>query len=99
MDTESFTMPQLIPKIVIFFDSKKKTYNCLAEYRNWLQKSDQHRYSKKQAKETIKIFHRNIAQFDKEQTINEFRRLCEDSSVRVIFATEALEAGVDLFNI
>jgi hypothetical protein len=95
-DTESTPMPQRIPKTVVFFDSKKEAYTSMQECRNWLQESDQHRYSKKQAKETIKVFHRDIAKFDKETIVAEFQQLCEDSSIRVIFATEALGIGVNL---
>jgi hypothetical protein len=80
----------------VFFDSKKEAYAAMQECRNWLQESDKHEYSKKQARETIKIFHRDTAKFDKEATIAEFQRLAEDSSIRVIFATEALGLGVNL---
>jgi len=94
--TESIPMPQKIPKTVVFFDSKKEAYTAMQQCQRWLQKSDQHRYSKKQAKKTIKIFHRNTANFDKEAIITEFQQLGENSSVRVIFATEALGLGVNL---
>ena len=86
-------MPQLIPKTVVFFDSKREAYACLEACRNWLQ---QHGYSEKQAKETIKIFQRDTAQFDKEKTIAEFQKLDESSLVHVIFATKALEMNVNL---
>ncbi len=89
-------MPQQIPKTIVFFDSKKEAYTAMQECRNWLQESDKHKYSKKQARETIKIFHRDTAKFDKEAIIAEFQRLGEDSSIRLIFATEALGLGVNL---
>jgi superfamily II DNA helicase RecQ len=96
MDIESTPMPQRIPKTIVFFDSKKEAYTSIQECRNWLQESDQYGYSKKPAKETIKIFYCDTAKFDKEAMIAEFQRLCEDSSIRVIFATEALGIGVNL---
>jgi superfamily II DNA/RNA helicase len=68
----------------------------MQECRNWLQESDKHKYSKKQARKTIKVFHRDTARFDKEAIIAVFQRLGEDSSIRVIFATEALGLGVNL---
>jgi hypothetical protein len=95
-DAESTPMPQQIPKTVVFFDSKKEAYAAMQECRNWLQQSDKHKYSKKQARETIKVFHRDTAKFDKEEIIEEFQRRGEDSSIRVIFATEALGLGVNL---
>ena len=67
--------------------TKKDTYAAIQECRNWLQESDRHKYSKKQARETIKVFHRDTAKLDKETIIAEFQRLAEDSSIRVIFAT------------
>src|SRR5580700_4692511 len=68
----------------------------MQEYRNWLQESDKYKYSKQQARETIKVFYRDTAKFDKEAIIAEFQRLADDSSIRVIFATEALGLGVNL---
>lgn len=73
-----------------------EAYAAMQECRNWLQDSDKHKYSKKQSIETIKIFHRDISKFDKESIIAEFQRLDEASSIRVIFATEALGLGVNL---
>ena len=63
---------------------------------NWLQESDMHKYSIKQARATIKVFHRDTAKFDKEAIIAEFQQLGDRSSIRVIFATEALGLGVNL---
>src|SRR3954454_5743883 len=65
-------MLQQVPKTIVFFDSKKDAYTAMQECRNWLQGSDKHKYSKKQAKETIKVFHRDTAKFDKETIIAEF---------------------------
>ena len=44
----------------------------MQEYRNWLQGSNKHKYLKKQAKETIKVFYCNTAKFNKEAVIVEF---------------------------
>ena len=63
---------------------------------NWLQESDTHTYSAKQARDTIKVFHRDTAKFDKEAIIAQFQQLAHRSSIRVIFATEALGLGVNL---
>jgi superfamily II DNA helicase RecQ len=89
-DANSTSIPQQIPKTVVFFDSKKEAYAAMQACRTWLQNSDKHKYSKKQARETIKVFHRDTAKFDKEAIIAEFQRLGEASSIRAIFATEAL---------
>ncbi len=64
--------------------------------RNWLEESEDHRYSKKQAGETVKVFHRDTAKFDKQSIIATFQRPAEESPIRVIFATEALGMGVNL---
>jgi superfamily II DNA helicase RecQ len=96
MGSESTPIPQRIPKTIVFFDSKKDAYASIQQCRNWLQESDEHKYSKKQARETVKVFHRDTAEFDKKMIIAEFQRLGEDSSIRVIFATEALGLGVNL---
>jgi hypothetical protein len=95
-DIESPHISRKIPKTIVFFDSKKDAYTAMQECRNWLQKSNKHNYSKKQARETIKVFHRNMAKFDKESIIAEFQQLAEESSIRVICATEALGLGVNL---
>jgi superfamily II DNA helicase RecQ len=94
--SNSVTRQQLIPKTIVFFDSKKEAYNSMYECRLWLQGSDQHLYPPKLAKEVIKVFHRDTAKFDKEATIAEFQKPGEDSSIRVVFATEALGLGVNL---
>jgi hypothetical protein len=95
-DANSTSIPQQIPKTVVFFDSKKEAYAAMQACRTWLQNSDKHKYSKKQARETIKVFHRDTAKFDKEAIIAEFQRLGEASSIRAIFATEALGLGINL---
>ena len=86
-----------VPKTIVFFDSRKEAYDAIHASRNWLEESDGHQYSKKkQARETVKVFHRDRAKFDKAAIIAEFQRLAEDSPIRVIFATEALGLGVNL---
>jgi RecG-like helicase len=80
----------------VFFDSKKEAYTALDGCRNWLLQSEQHQYSKKQVKDSIKVFHRDIAKYDKEAILQEFQRPAKDSSIRIIFATEALGLGVNL---
>jgi superfamily II DNA helicase RecQ len=93
---EASPAPQEIPKTIVFFDSKKEAYTALDGCRNWLLQSEQHQYSKKQVKDSIKVFHRDIAKYDKEAILLEFQRPAKDSSIRVIFATEALGLGVNL---
>ena len=56
------------------FDSKKEAYTAMQKCMNWLQESDAHQYSKKQARDTIKVFHRDTAAFDKEAIIAEFQQ-------------------------
>ena len=89
-------MPQQIPKTVVFFDSKKVAYTAMYACRIWLQNSEKHKYTKRQAEETIKVFHHDIAKFDKEKIITEFQWPAKDSLIRVIFATEALGLGINL---
>jgi superfamily II DNA helicase RecQ len=91
-DTESICIPQKIPKTVVFFDTKDEAYATMRECRKWLRKK--YNYTEDQAKAVTKFFHRGTAKFDKEAYITEFQR--EDSSIRVIFATEALGLGVNL---
>jgi len=95
-NAKSNPIPQRIPKTIVFFDSKKEAYTTMQECINWLQESDTHKYSTKQARDTIKVFHRDTAKFDKEVIIAEFQKLADRSSIRVIFATEALGLGVNL---
>jgi superfamily II DNA helicase RecQ len=95
-NAKSNPMPQRIPKTIVFFDSKKEAYSAVQECMNWLQESDTHKYSAKQARATIRVFHRATAKFDKESIITEFQQLGDCSSIRVIFATEALGLGVNL---
>jgi superfamily II DNA/RNA helicase len=83
----------------VFFDTKNEVYEALEKCREWLEKSDKHQYTPQQIQCTIQVFHRNTAQHDKEATIAEFRRLAMESSVRVIFATEALGVGVNIHDI
>ena len=92
-------MPQAIPKTIVFFDSKRDAHAAMQACRNWLQNSDNHKYLKSQARETIKVFHRDTAKFDKEAIIAEFQCPAEHSSIRVIFATEALGLGVNLLDV
>ena len=47
----------------------------------------------------IKVFHRDIAKFNKEVIITEFQQLGDHSLIRVIFATEALGLGVNLLDV
>ncbi|KAJ5111478.1 hypothetical protein N7532_002013 [Penicillium argentinense] len=42
-----------IPKTVVFFDTKKETYLALEKCREWLEKSDKHRYTARQIQCTI----------------------------------------------
>jgi superfamily II DNA helicase RecQ len=85
-----------IPKTVVFFDTKKEAYLALEKCREWLEKSEKHRYTSRQIQCTIRIFHRTTAQYDKEAIIAEFRQLAMESSVQIIFATEALGVGVNI---
>ena len=45
-----------LPKPIVFFDSRKEAYDAMHACRNWLEESDGHQYSKKQARETVKAF-------------------------------------------
>jgi superfamily II DNA helicase RecQ len=85
-----------IPKTVVFFDTRDETSSALTKCREWLEMSDKHQYTPQQTKSTIRVFHRNTSQHDKETIVVEFRQLTLESSVRVIFATEALGIGVNL---
>jgi superfamily II DNA helicase RecQ len=84
------------PKTVVFCDSKKEAYSAMQECQGWLQKCEEQRYSSKQAKDTIKIFHRDTTKFDKKAIITEFQQPGKDSLVRLIFATETLGLGVNM---
>ncbi|KAJ5562287.1 hypothetical protein N7461_001048 [Penicillium sp. DV-2018c] len=81
---------------VVFIDTKDEASTALTGCREWLEQNDKHKYTRQQTKSTIRLFHRNTSEYDKEFIIAEFRRFALDSSIRVIFATEALGIGVNL---
>jgi superfamily II DNA/RNA helicase len=85
-----------IPKTVVFFDTKDETNEALEECLKWLENSKSHRYTPQQIESAIRVFHRFTPEHDKEVAITEFRKLATESSVRVIFATEALGVGVNI---
>ena|SRR5215471_8552122 len=99
MDTKFTAKSEQISKTVIFFDSKKNAYAAMQKCRRWLQKSDKHKYSKKQVRKTIKIFQCNTFKFDKKTVIAEFQKLNKNSSVHMIFVTETLELDVNLSDV
>jgi superfamily II DNA helicase RecQ len=69
----------------------------MQECRKWLQRKEKKQYSPTEAKNTIQVYHRNTAETDKDAIKAEFRR--PNSSIRVIFATEALGIGANLLDI
>ena len=64
-----------------------------------MQKSNQHKYFKKQINKIIKIFHYDIIKFDKKTIIAEFEQFDENSLVCVIFVTKAFEMSVNLSDV
>ena len=91
-----FSEPHLVPKTIVFFDTRKDAYAAMEDARMWLQQSEHHHYSNRQILQAIKIFHRKTASLDKTAIISEFQKPGEESLIRVIFATEALGIGADL---
>lgn len=84
----------LVPKTVVFFDSKKVAYSTKDQLRMWLQMSDNHLYSEAQSSQVVVVFHRELAKADKEAIITEFQQ--PDSRIRILLATEAIGIGVNL---
>jgi superfamily II DNA helicase RecQ len=88
--------PSHITKSVVFVDSKTELWKAYGLLLTYLQKHERYQYSRGQAQRVLRTFTRDTHDDDKDGIIKEFQKLATDSSVRVIFATEALGMGADL---
>jgi superfamily II DNA or RNA helicase len=85
-----------IKKTIVFFDSKRDVYSAHEACTVYLQQHPQYQYGKQEALRIVQVFTRDTHVADKDDLIKEFRKPGSKSSVRVIFATEALGIGADL---
>lgn len=99
LSTIEKVIPKHIPKTIVFFDSKREAHQAHDECRSYLKKSQRHRYSEQQALEIVQVFTRDTHDEDKESIIKDLQRPDDDSSVRVVLATEALGLGVNITSI
>ncbi|KAJ5557569.1 hypothetical protein N7513_003155 [Penicillium frequentans] len=99
--------PSRIPKTLVFFDSKKDAYAAMENCRHWLQHDKQPEganmqhcsYTLHETMNTVKVYHSNIAETDKEAMIKDLQKPGSQSKLRVLVTTEALALGVDLQDI
>jgi superfamily II DNA helicase RecQ len=88
--------PDQIPKTIVFFDSKREAHEASDALQYYLQRHESHQYSTTRVKQVIKVFTRDSHDSDKQYIISELQKEGFLSSIRVVFATEALGLGVDL---
>lgn len=92
----AYQMPGDIPKTIVFFNTTREARHAREFMRSWLQDSEAHSYERSTAEQTVQVFHRRLAEHDKDSIIAEFQKPAQNSSIRVICATEALGIGVNL---
>jgi hypothetical protein len=95
-DNKSVIEPADIPKTIVFFNKKVDLHRAHEACLHYLERHDNHRYSRRQALGVVRVYTRNTHDEDKDRIIEELKKLVADSLIRVILATEALGIGVDL---
>jgi superfamily II DNA/RNA helicase len=66
------------------------------ELINFLMQDKNHRYSREQALRVTQVFTRDTHEQDKNDIKSELQKPGTESSIRVVFATEALRLGVNI---
>jgi hypothetical protein len=94
---EELPVPGMIPKTVIFIDSRSDIQRCADFLRVWLVKLSSGQISDRKAREIIQVYHSHTSLKDKEVIYNEFSKT--ESKIRIMVATESLGTGVDLSDI
>ena len=88
---QQFDQLQLIPKTIIFFDSKEWIAACRNTIRSWLV----HRgYDAAVAREAVQSYHATLADIDKDRLYAEYAR--PTSRIRILVASDAVAHGADV---
>lgn len=88
---QQFDQLQLIPKTIIFFDSKEWIAACRNTIRSWLI----HRgYDAAVAREVVQSYHATLADIDKDRLYAEYAR--PTSRIRIFVASDAVAHGADV---
>ena len=89
-------MPKNILKTIIFFNIRQSALNIQAKIVNYLC-CLYLVYTKKKARALTAVFYWNILSYLKRDILREFRK--EFSKITLIFATEAIGLGVNIFDV
>src|SRR5579871_2734249 len=84
----------MLPKTVIFTNSRKKVQAVCDYLRNCLLKSKLHGYTHKQVQRAVNTLSARTADLDRERRVTEFMK--EDSQLRILVATTAFGMGMDV---
>jgi superfamily II DNA/RNA helicase len=95
-DDKSVVEPADIPKTIVFFNKKTDLHQAYEACLRYLERHDNHCYSRRRALGVVRVYTRNTHDEDKDRIIEELKKLAANSLIRVILATEALGIGVDL---
>ena len=96
IDSNKNPTPLNIVKTVIFIDSRANIQKAMQLMRSWLnQKCPQ--YTAEIATKVIQPYFSTTSKHDKERIYQEFRK--EDSTIRIVIATESLALGIDVPNV
>ena len=96
-DLEGHTAtPENIPKTIIFFNTRQNALNAQAKMVDYLCCLHP-AYTEEKARALTAVFHRNISSYLKRDILREFRK--EFSKITLIFATEAIGLGVNIFDV
>lgn len=90
--------PTRIPKTIVFVDSRKDPITAAESLRQYLSQVSGE-YTQSMLKTIIRVYHRNTSKFDKDWILNEFNKPGEESTIRVIIATESIGLGVDIVDV
>ena len=88
--------PENIPKTIIFFNTRQNALNAQAKMVDYLCCLHP-AYTEEKARALTAVFHRNISSYLKRDILREFRK--EFSKITLIFATEAIGLGVNIFDV
>src|SRR5579871_4865174 len=84
----------VLPKTVIFANSRKKVHIVCDYLRNCLLKSKLHGYTEKQVRDAVTTLTSHTADLDRQWRLTEFMK--EDSQIRVLVATTSFGMGMDV---
>ena len=83
--------PQNIKKAIVFFDHCGSLSNCVNIIQGWLTELG---YLFKEAAMVVCRYYSNLAELDKEQIYNEFKKL--DAKIWILCATDAISVGCNI---